>query len=158
MTTLVFDEATPRRPGLNDVGGGAWEDDVEAPPDPTTMPSADPLNQLQLLAVAYGKLAPACAVHVVFVAGAPTISSVIALRTTLTADDFTLTDHGSGDTSVVADADKLPPATWPPFAVQVDDTEIDRVRAVGVSNGARVKTKLGATGTDAAFLLFLSGV
>jgi hypothetical protein len=158
MTTLTFDETPPRRPGIGDVGGGAKEDDVEFPPDPVTMPTAADANQMALQIVGLWAVSAAAIVHVTFSGSTPSIAGVFSPRTGLVAADFALTDNGLGDTSVVHAGGKLPPATFPAFALQVDDVEIDRVRAVPVTNGARVKTKLGATGTDCNFVVIFSGI
>jgi hypothetical protein len=158
MTTLTFDETPPRRPGIGDVGGGAKEDDVEFPPNPVTMATADEYNQIGGQVVGLWAVCAAAVVHVTISGGTPSITSVWSPRTGLVAGDFSLTDHGAGDTSVLHAGGKLPPATFPAFALQVDDVEIDRVRAVPVTNGARVKTKLGATGTDCNFVVIFSGI
>jgi hypothetical protein len=156
--TLTFDDTTPRRPGIGDVGGGQKENDVEFPPDPDRMPTAEDFNQISKQIVALWAVSAVAVVHVSFLTGSPIISSVYSARTGLVAADFSLTDHGAGDTSVLHAGGKLPANTFPPFAMQVDDVEIDRIRAVQVTNGARVKTKLGATGTDANFVVIFSGI
>lgn len=155
---LTYEQTPPRRPALSDLDGGTCADDTEFPPDPNVGPSALAMNQRDKLMVGLCGITPAVVLEVHFSAGAPSIYYVGGMRTGLVAGDFTVVDNGDGDTSITHTGGKLPPATWSAGAEQVDDTEIDRIRVVSITNGWRVKTKLGSTGMDANFVLRVSGL
>ena len=53
--TLTFDESPPRRPGLDDVGGGQKVNDGGTP-DPIRDPTAEDANQTAKQLVAIGKV------------------------------------------------------------------------------------------------------
>lgn len=148
----------PRRPGSDDVGGYAKEDDQAYPPDPVSMLTALDWLQIAKLAVGMAQVVPAVALSIRFNAGTPIVDSVAAVGFNVASTDFTLVDNGNGDTMIQIAAGKLPPATLKPRALTLnDDVEIDRARAFLSGGDVRVVTKLGATGTDCAFTLELSG-
>lgn len=153
----VFDGDTsvvPRRPSLEDLGGATLIDSSDYPPDPETMPYADELNQWQHVQAGLARVAPAALVEVRFSGGTPSVFRVLTLGSTLGTGDFSVTDNGNGDTTISVAAALLPVVALRATVSQVDDTEIDRIRCVTVSGTSwRVKTKLGATGTDADFVL-----
>lgn len=143
----------PFRPGIDDLGGAELLDDQEYPPDPETQPTADAWNQKVMVAVAHARVVPVMLVAVRFAAGVPTVEAFSSVSTSLLSGDLTILDNGAGDTSITWAADALPVPLVPPTVSLWEDVEIDRVRAYPITNGVRVKTKLGATGTDCAFLL-----
>lgn len=151
--TLTYDQDGWHRPGIDELGGGAFKDVVK-PSDPRSKPVASSFNQLTRQVVAEAALSPSARVQVEFPGGVPTITSLIALHSSLSAGDFNVIDNGNGDTSLLL-------ARWigewlrPSELTIVADVEIDRSRAFSVANGWRIKTKLGTTGTDAAFVLAL---
>ena len=149
---LTYNLSVPRRPGLDDFNGAAKENDLEVP-NPTTDPSAEEYNQLCKQAVALAKVAPMCLIEVRFNAGAPVVERVISTSDNVDASDITPTDNGDGDTSLNWAANTFPAAAVRATAAIVDDVEIDRVRAMPITNGVQVKTKLGATGTDVRFVV-----
>lgn len=155
--TLTWDEDPPRRPALSDITGGTKENRPGRAPDPRTMPCAEEDNQRAKQIAAMGGLLPMAMLYVTFPAGAPTVSSVKAMGTNVVTADFTPVDNGDGDTTIHWASSVLPPVWSAPGVTLAEDVEIDRVRAVYTSVGAnqavRVKTKLGATGTDAAVLI-----
>ena len=154
----TYEQLPPRRPSLEDMGGGAFENDTEFAPSPGD-PSAHDVNQMAKQCVALAALSAAVAIHVTFSGGTPSISSVQAVRSDLVAASFTVTDNGAGDTSITHTGGLLPTATFPAFAQQVDDVEIDRgPRVAPITNGWRIKTKLATVGTDSNFLLIASGL
>lgn len=157
-STLTFDETPPRRPGLTDIASGTKEDDPGATPDPATMPTADEDNQKTKQAAAAAKMIALARITVTFASGTPSISHVSAPGTNVTADNFTVVDNGAGDTTIWWTANEvLPPTAGGPTVSQCDDTEIDRLRAfattVSGNPAVRVKSKLGATATDANFVV-----
>lgn len=157
--TLTFDESpTPRRPTIDDLGGGAKQN-ATAAPDPVRQATAEDFNQTTRQIAAIGRVIPLATVFVTISGGTPSVSGVLAPGSAVLAGSFTLTDNGAGDTTISWPASLLPTRSVGARAFQTDDTEIDRIRAVyGVASvpaanspAVRVKTKLGATGTDCNF-------
>lgn len=156
----VFDgdgvSVPPRRPSLDDLGGATLIDSSDYPPDTETMPYAGELNQWQHVQAGLARVAPAALVEIRFSGGTPSVFRVLALGSEVGTGDFALTDNGNGDTTVTVASGLLPTLALRGSAAQTDDTEIDRIRCITVSALSwRVKTKLGATGTDADFVLSL---
>mgnify|MGYP001381364014 CR=1 FL=1 len=143
----------PFRPTKDDFGGDELQDDQEYPPDPQTQPTADAWNQKVAVEAAHARVVPVLIVGIKFTAGAPVVEWFSTVSETLVSGDLTITDNAAGDTSIEWPADTLPPPLAAPEASVYEDVEIDRVRAYPITLGARVKTKLGATGTDASFQL-----
>ena len=139
----------PRRPSLDDVGGGAKANDAKYPPDPETMPTAEDENQAENLLVGLCEVAPTLSVHVTFSGGTPQLAAFAKMATNIVSGDITLTDDATGQTSITLASGKLPVTAMPP-SIQVYG-EVDRVWAEAVTGGWRVHTKLGATYTDVAF-------
>jgi hypothetical protein len=156
-TTYTYDDNPPRRASLEDLGGDDFENDPAEPPDRVTMPNAEEANEKARHIAGLNRVNPTAKLWVTFPAGTPTINLVRGMRTELVAADFTVVDNGAGDTTIHWASSKLPTPLFPPMVTLVDDVEIDRVRAyleaVGANQGVRVKTKLGATGTDCAFVI-----
>ncbi len=150
--TLTLDLDVPRWPSLGDVGGASLEDDSKRPPDKTRMPYADQLNQWARLLEAYGRVLPAAVISVKFTTGTPSIDSFVAVRPGMTTPDFTVTDNGTGDTSITWAADTFPvPKTQPTVTIN-EAGAFDAPVGVRVSNGVQVTTKDGAgSATDANF-------
>lgn len=149
---------TPHRPGVDHLGGASLEDDDVHPPDPETMPHADAWNQMVNLLVGLTKVTGAFVLSIRFSGGDPVVEAFSAVGTSVTSGDLTITDNGDGDTSIEWPAETFPQPVCRPQGLTVnDDVEIDRMRAIPITNGVRVKTKLGATGTDADFSLTVFG-
>jgi hypothetical protein len=151
----TYATTTPRRPSLDDLGGAGFENHPTHPPDRRTMPNAEEANQKAQNLAGLNRVCPLAVLYVTFAAGAPVLTTVRAMREGVLTSSFTLTDNAAGDTSITWAASLLPGLTFPPTVSVADDVEIDRVRAYVVAGGVRVKTKLGATGTDAAFVVTL---
>ena len=156
-STLTFDQNPPHRAGLSELGGGAKENSVKYPPDPTKHATAEDFNQFSQQHAAANRVLPLFRLFVTFNAGTPSIATCQALGSNVVAGDFTIADNANGDTTIswtTGTGGKIPAAIGPVVS-QTDDTEIDRIRAfmttVGSNPAVRVKTKLGATGTDANF-------
>lgn len=152
-STLTYDQPNPHRPTIDELGGGAFQNDPVHAPGPDH-PSAEMFNQATKQIVALAGLAPSLKIQVEFVAGAPAITQLVALGSTIKVQDFTLTDNGNGDTTLTI-------AHWagewlrPCELTVAEDAAVDRERVFAVANGWRVKTKLGTVGADAAFVLAL---
>lgn len=151
--TLTFDQSPPRRPTLDDFGGGAKENDPADPPNPVTMLTATDENQGEKFMAAAGRVLPLVTIFITITAGVPAVSSVQAMGSAVTTGSFNVVDNGDGDTTVWWAASLLPSVGGGPETFQVDDVEIDRIRAyyttVAGAPAVRVKTKLGAVGTNA---------
>jgi hypothetical protein len=154
---VTYDQTPARLPVLDDLHGNLLENVPGKTPGPDH-PNAFAMNQGDQLHVAHANVLPSTKLYISFPGGVPTIQRVDSTRTGLVASDFTVTDNGPGDTSITHTGGKLPAVRWPATAHQVDDTEIDRCRAVPIANGTRVKTKLGTVGTDAEVVLEISGI
>lgn len=116
---FVFDgdgDNLPRRPGSDDVGGYAKEDDQAYPPDPVTMPTASDWNQIARLVLAFGRVCPVLVLSIDFDAGTPFVSGFAAASETLTADDITVTKTGTGVVRIAWPTDTLPPLATQPIA------------------------------------------
>ena len=154
--TLTWDENPPRRPGLSDITGGTKENRPGRAPDPVTMPCAEEDNQRAKQIAAMAAVVPMAILYITFPAGVPTVA-VKAVGTNVVAGDFTAVDNGPGDTTIHWAASVLPPVWSAPIMSQVEDLEIDRMRAFYTTSGAnqavQVKTSLGGAGTDAAFVV-----
>jgi hypothetical protein len=157
--TLTFDESpTPRRPTIDDLGGGAKQNATSVP-DPVRQATAEDFNQTTKQIAAMGRVIPLATVFVTISAGVPTVSGVLAPGSSVSTGSFTLTDNGAGDTTISWAATLLPTRSVGAKAFQTDDVEIDRIRAVygtasvptANSPAVRVKTKLAAVGTDCNF-------
>ncbi len=146
-TTLVYDLAPPRRPGIGDVGGGAKLDDQEYPPDAVTMLTAADENQAENLLVAYGKVTPAAVFSLRFSAGAPILDIFSCASSLPTLGSFTVVDNGTGDTSVTWPANTFPSPVAPPFGGLTGAT-VGMMAVEAITNGVRVRT-LGSGGAAA---------
>jgi hypothetical protein len=157
-STLTYDQAIPHRPTIAELGGGAFQNDPKYPPDPATHPTAEMFNQATKQIVALAGMSPSLKIQVEFPGGVATLTQLIALGTSVTLANFTalggvLTVNGAGDTTITLPAALIPPQlTRASGLTIVEDVEIDRTRIIVVANGWRIKTKLGATGTNAAFV------
>jgi hypothetical protein len=158
--TLTFDQTTPHRPALSELGGGAKENDVKYPPNPAKHPTAEDFNQFSKLLEALGKMTPLARLWVTINAGTPSVSIVQAPGSAVDASDFNVVDNGAGDTTIwwtTGSGGSLPAAAGVGALTQTDDVEIDRIRAQLTTHSGnpavRVKTKLGASGTDANFMV-----
>ena len=156
---LTYDQPTPHRAVLSELGGGAKENNPRYPPDPVKMATAEDFNQLSKQAAAANRVMPLARLFVKFASGEPFVETVQAAGSTVAPVDFHCVDNGNGDTTIwwtTGAGGKLPSSVGVGVS-QHDDTEIDRLRAFPTSYSgnpaARVKSRLGAIGTDAAFVL-----
>lgn len=116
---LTWDDTTGgvRRPSLADLGGADLEDDTSYPPatDGSEL-YALMCNQWTKQIAALGRVCPACVMTIAFSAGAPYIDKLASASANLVIGDFTLTDNGSGDTTIAWAANKLPAMSTDPVA------------------------------------------
>ena len=155
--TLTFDAATPYRPALADITGGTKINRPGRAPNPETQPTAEEDNQKSAQTAAFGRTTYLARLTVTISGGTPAITNILAPRSVIEATDFTVTDNGAGDTTIRWASSVLPPVSGAPDVSQCDDVEIDRLRAfygtLSGQQGVRVKSKLGATATDANFVV-----
>jgi hypothetical protein len=145
----TFDLDEPRRPSLDDVGGGAKEDDAEEPPDPRTMPYADEYNTFAHLLRAYGRVVATARISVQGGA-APFVSGHATPGTRLTRESFAVQHHGPGDVSITWPPKTLPtplcaPAAW------INEQGSFTIAAYAIVDGVRVLTFENDQPRDAAF-------
>lgn len=147
----------PHRPSLAQLGGGAYQDEQDNPPDLDTMPSAAMENANEKTLAGVARTCVVARFSIRFVAGAPVIGDLICADDTLLAGDFTVTDNGNGDTSIT-----WPAGTFPTMAVQPCGLVLNEWGAVfpsaeAIANGVRVKTlnSLGV-GADTKFTVSLA--
>lgn len=151
--TCVYDLTPPRRPGLDDVGGGAKEDDQEWPPNPLTDLTGDDLNQYSNLHVRHGAVVPLAVLSIHFSGGTPSISKVSSVIASVTASagvPFTLTDNSDSDTTISWPADTFPTAVADHDA-RVTGATVGTIAAETLTNSVRVRT----SGTDLPFNLYI---
>ena len=147
-----------RRPGVDDVGGFAKEDDQARPPNPLTMLAAADWNQISRLLVGLSKVAPVAVISVAINAGVPTIAFFASVASNLVAGDITPTDNGAGDTSLTWAADTFPVANLYPGGLTLNENAAcDEHMAIPIANGVQVVTEDGGVGTDCDFTVYLHG-
>lgn len=160
--TLTYDANPPHRAAVSELGGGAKENSVKFPPDPVKHATAQDFNQMTQQLAAVNRVMPLALVWVRIVAGIPSVYAVQAPGSAIVAASFRVVDVGAGETIIAwktgtgVGVPALPEAVGVK-AAQTDDTDIDRLRAVLMSDAgdpaARVKSFLGAVATDCNFCL-----
>lgn len=154
--TLTHNLTPARRPSLDDVGGGGLEDDQQYPPDPRTMPYAAAMNQGQRQIEALNRTASVIGCSIRFAAGAPFVFGQTSLTDGVLMSDFTITDHGVGDTSIQwVTAQFAPPLLDPSVSITGSVpgmASIEYIVIDGTHASVRVRTydKTG-TATDLPF-------
>lgn len=158
----TFDLDPPRRPALADLGGAQKENHPKRPPDPVKHPTAEEWNHFAKLLAKLGAIVPTARVYVRITAGIPSIQNVVAMRGDFVAADFTVQDHGTGDTSLrwVAPGTvgaKLPASVGAPDASIAQDLAAPGYVAfyttVSGLPAVRVKTFSGGVAADADFVV-----
>jgi hypothetical protein len=149
----------PRVASVADLGGSDKENDVEYPPDPTTMPDARDHNQMARVLAAHSSVTPSVVLDVRFATGTPYIYGVAAKGSTVDAETFIVTDVSDGLTEIAWVSGSLPATTVRPHGLTVtSDTAIDRARCYPVTaHSVRIYTALGAVATDADFVVEIHG-
>jgi hypothetical protein len=152
QATNTFELATPRRPTLDDVGGAVLIDDPVFPPDKTSMPYADQLNQLQKLAASFGRVCPVCVIWIRIVTGTPVVYSVQAASSAVSSGTFALTDETAGRVRIEWAANTFPsplgePEVSPTYTTDANNPALQGVSAQAemITNGCRIRTYRGST-------------
>lgn len=113
----------PYRPGVDDVGGAAFEN-AARPPIPGQMPSAEDWNQISMLVTRACRMMPTLSFTVKFYsAGTPTVELVCA-NDGLSSGDLTVTYPGTGHTRVVWPVGSLPAKRISPKATANSASEV----------------------------------
>lgn len=155
--TCTFDLTPPRRPGIDDVGGGAKQDDIFFPPDPVEMPTAADDNQHQNLLVRYGAVVPLAVVTVHFTAGTPSVFKVTSVKTAVVPGTFTVTDGGVGITTLAWAANTFPAAVADHYAFATGGA-IATATAEILTNSVKVRTGNSAgAAADIPFVVHIMG-
>lgn len=151
QNTLVYDLPTPRRPDLDDVGGGLKENvDDEPPPDPVRDPSAEEDNQKSKLIVAIAKVTPSCRISIAHSGGGYSIESFSACSDNVDDGTFTLAALATGHVQV----------TWPPLTFPTPVTEPSAfvngstpgmIACSGISNGIDIHIATSGGSADLSF-------
>ena len=143
----------PHLPSIADLGGDAKENDPAEPPDPVTMPDARDHNALVRTVSSHGRVTAAMLLSVAFSGGAPYVYAMTTKHSSLDSGDLTLTDNGTGDTTIEWPADSFPVDGVQPFGLTMNELlSVYRQNAAPVSNGVRVvTTDSGGSGIDCAF-------
>lgn len=142
----------PVRPSLAQLGGAAYQNDANNVPDLDTMPSAEMENANEWTLAGVARVCPVAIISIAFASGTPGVDQQSCVDPAIVDGTFTVTDNGAGDTSITWPADTFPvPAAKPHSLTLNGDVDIDRMRAIPISNGVRVKTFLGAVATDCDF-------
>lgn len=137
-STLTFDESPPRRPALEDLGGGAKENDDVAP-DPVRDATAEDFNQMSKLLAALARVMPVAQLSVTLAAGVHVLERVSCAPSAPGLATFTLTDHGIGDISLTWPVGTFPPAVARHRA-HVTGAVPALISAETLSDGVRVRT------------------
>lgn len=156
--TSTWDQSTPHRPAITELGGGEKQNDARRPPNPSRHATAEDFNQLSKQAEAAGRTIPLARLFVTFSGGTPSVAAVQAPGSSVVAGDFTVTDNAAGDTTLAwttGTGGKLPAAVGVGGLTINSDVAIDEQRAFLTTSGGnpavRVKTKNGGVATDANF-------
>lgn len=148
-----------RRPGLADVGGNQLLNDEVDPPNPDgTELTALSCNQERMQIAALGAVVPMAIMDVEFSAGTPAITSLLCANTTLDASDFTVTDSGTGITTIAWSTVDLPPIGPTPRAALImmavrPTIFAEKVSATPTTTTIRVTTLADNVAADLDFSL-----
>lgn len=148
-------EGGPRRPSLADLGGATVQNGFPEP-DRSRMVYGEQQNSIQHHAYAACRVADLVTFSIKFTTGTPSMDGVLAPNPAIGIPTFTVTDNGTGDTTITWAAGTFPPITCQP-QVTVNSLGDFRIAARKVTNGVRIQTFAGGAGTaaDAEFTVTL---
>jgi hypothetical protein len=156
--TLTFAEVPPRRPGLDDVGGG-HKVNGRIPPDPARDLTAEDANQTAKQIVALAGITPLVILQMTYGSGTYQFARLACAIPDLTIErmqsDWTVTINGVGDVTITWPTNTFPQRVAEPEALPNGANHILPV-AQAVPGGVRVRLKdLTSTSTHAPFILRL---
>lgn len=148
MTTATFDLSPPRRPSLDDLGGGHKEEEVGFPADPVTDLTAEDVNQTAMVLTRLAHIAPAALVYVRSSSSATTaraigLSSAPNAATPNVLDSaFTVQRTGVGKVTLRYDTGVIPTNGFPPSATIAfqSSEQMRMVQCAMTSDGIAVQT------------------
>jgi len=127
----------PHRPSIDDLGTDTLEDFPGEPVDPRYGVNSEAENQRNRVGAALAKTTAPLELSVRFSAGAPFIYKNVQLRTT--SATITVTDNGTGDTSLTWPANSFPAQILEPGGCINGDT-VGMIAIESITNGVRVRT------------------
>lgn len=154
----LYDGTVAKRPALADLSNGTKTNNPKHGKVPATHPCAEEDNQRAAVLAAHARVVDSAKVHVTFSGSVPGVAGAEGLRLSTDLDSFTLTDNGTGSTTVEWPENFFPAGVIPPYAVLVGDTA-GAITTEFLTNGrsARVRTT-DSTGTpaDLPFVLVIA--
>ena len=150
----------PRRPSTDDLGGDAKQDNSKYPPDDVEHFTAAGWNQKVKQLAALARVTPACVLEVRFSSGAPYVARCSAASSNVSNATFgTLTDNGTGDTTILWPADTFPPAVLSPSGLTIlaSSAAVRGGDVEEVANGVRVRTHSAGSPADLPFTIQIWG-
>jgi hypothetical protein len=157
-----WDATTAHRPSTDDFNGAAFQNDADDEPDPATQATAELVNTMCLALVSLGKVVANAKVSVKYVSGNPVIDTFAAAPSAPTSATFTPVrtsgGAGAGDVTITWPAGSFPPALGQPMACLnvVGAPAAWGISCANVTNGVRVITTVGSTGTDLPFTVSIA--
>jgi hypothetical protein len=130
-TFCTFDGAPdgsvyPYRPGVDDMGGAAFEDDAQFPPRKREQVAAGDINQIEELVVRACRMVPAAKFDITYNSSGLSLNGFKSVNSTLTRDDVTLSSvtHPTLGPSIRVGwaVHKLPPATVGPTVTMISNS------------------------------------
>ena len=151
-----WDDTPARVPTLLDFGGAVLEDETDdrAPLKDGSMPYADMFNRQAEALASAAAVTPSLVATVRFSGGVPALDSFVAPRTTLRSEDITVTDNGTGDTTISVLDTYIPTKRTEPHATANEGTDPALQAAEfasGGRRGARVKSWAAGSAADLKF-------
>ena len=152
------DDELPRRPSTDDLGGDQKVNDDEKPPDDVEHFTASGWNQKVKQISAVAKVAASCKLEVRFDGGVPYVARATSPKSSLPLATFTVTDNGTGDTSIVWPANTFPAHGCSPTGLTLlsSSTSVVAGHVEEITNGIRVRTFVGGAATDVPWTLTIN--
>jgi hypothetical protein len=140
-STLTYDQAPPRRPTVNDLGGGAKENDAANPPDPVRMPTAEDANQTAKQVAAIGGIVPMVSISVRYDgSNNPYVYKRSSLRQDINWDQITVFEDALGEVFVEWTSGIIPEPVLEPKAYLNGGT-VGMISSARVGDAVKVYTR-----------------
>jgi len=133
----VANNIAPHRPSIEDVGSDTYQDFPAAPVDERYEISARNVNQICGVVPQLSKMGDQFRATVRFSAGVPSVHSQAQCRTAPVT--ITVTDNGTGDTSLTWPANSFAPSIVDPRVTVNGDTP-GYGTGEAITNGVRIRT------------------
>jgi hypothetical protein len=147
-----------RRPSVDDAGGDQKVDDAAYPPDPKEHATAAGWNQQSMQIAAMAKVVGACKLEVRFNAGVPFLQRVSAPGNNVLLETFTVTDNGTGDTTITWPAYTFPEHICSPTGLTLfsNSTSVVAGHVEEVTDGIRVRTFVAGVASNVPFTITIN--